>query len=356
MSGPGPAGTSVPTTGPAGIRSLPPDKRAVERRHSRWGNLVAGYLGVVLVLLVLNFALPRLMPGDPLLTLFTEGATDYVHDPELRSRLEQHYGLDGSTASAFATYVSGLARADLGVSIRYQVPVSDLLVARLPRSALLLGTSLALGAVLGVLAGALAGWRRGGITDRVTVVVFTVLQSVPAFFLGSLLVYVFAVRLGWFPVSGSSTRFASMTPGARVIDVAHHLALPASVLASQFAAGPFLLMRAGMVGQAHAAHLAVGRAKGLTDRVLRRRYAARNALLPVTHDLGVQAGLSITAAILVETVFRYEGLGRLMADAIASRDYPLMQGCFLVLTLLVVVANLAADLVSRLVDPRVKAS
>lgn len=321
-------------------------------RQPAW-TLPAAYVVTLLALVALNFLLPRLMPGDPISALYTEGTASYVQDGGQREALRAYYGLDEPLGAQFVAYATGLLQGDLGTSIRYQVPVSELIAERLPRSLLLMGTAFVLGTGLGVLAGAAAGWRRGRRLDRGLLVGFIGLRNFPVFFLGSIALYVFAVRLEWFPLSGSSTPFTTLDPLARAGDVAWHLALPAAVLATEFATGQFLLMRAGMVSELGSDHLLAGRAKGLRDRVLKYRYAARNALLPVASLMAIHVSAMVTFTILVETVFRYEGLGRLVFDAIRYRDYPTLQGCFLLLTLMVVTANFLADLAYRRLDPRV---
>lgn len=183
-----------------------------------------------------------------------------------------------------------------------------------------------------------AGWRRGRPLDRGLLTAFIAVRNFPSFFLGTILLFVFAVKLGWFPLSGSSTPFASEGPLRSVVDALHHLVLPAGVLAAEFATGQFLLMRGEMVAELGSDYLLAGRVKGLPDRVLKYRYAARNALLPVVSLAAVQVA-AVTAAILVETVFAYEGIGRLLFESISFRDYPTLQGCFLLLTLIVVSAN-----------------
>lgn len=336
------------------IATAGPDA-ALERAGRRPARLLlAAYGATVLTLITLNFLLPRAMPGDPISALYTEGSPTYVQDATARERLRAYYGLDEPLGSQYADYLTGLAQADLGTSIRFQVPVADLVSERLPRSLLLMGTALVLGTGLGVLAGMAAGWRRGRRVDRGLLVAFIGLQNLPVFFVASIAVFVFGVKLGWFPLSGSSTPFAELGPLERAGDVAYHLALPATVLAAQFATGQFLLMRAGMVSELGSDYLLAGRAKGLSDRILRRRYAGRNALLPVASLMAIHLGAMVTLMILVETVFRYEGLGRLLFEAIRFRDYPVLQGCLLVLTLMVVTANFLADLAYRRLDPRVE--
>ena len=325
--------------------------RGAERRPAPM--LLAAYVVTVLALVTLNFFLPRIMPGDPISALYTDGSASYVQDGSQRAKLRAYYGLDQPLGDQYLDYLANLTEGNLGTSIRYQEPVGELVTERLPRSLLLMGTALLLGTGVGVAAGAAAGWRRGQRLDRGLLVALVSLRDIPVFFLGSIALYVFAVKLEWFPLSGSSTPFTSLGPLARAGDVIHHLALPATVLAMQFATGQFLLMRAGMVSELGSDYLLAGRAKGLRDRVLKYRYAGRNALLPVVSLMAIHVSAMVTLAILVETVFRYEGLGRLVFDAIQFRDYPTLQGCFLLLTLMVVTANFLADVAYRRLDPRV---
>lgn len=225
--------------------------------------------------------------------------------------------------------------------------------ARLPWTLLLVGVSLALATLVGTLAGMHSGWRRGRRVDRRLLAVFLAIDNFPVFFVASVAAYVFAVKLGWFPLSGSRTPFDSSGALGQVADVGHHLVLPATVMALQFAAYQFLVVRSAMVSELGSDYLLLGRAKGLSDRVLKYRYAGRSALAPAVTVLSLQFGFAITATIFVETVFSYPGVGRLMFEAVGQRDYPLIQGCFLVIGLFVVSANLLADLAYRRLDPRV---
>ncbi|MEJ3655087.1 ABC transporter permease [Actinomycetes bacterium KLBMP 9759] len=308
----------------------------------------------VVVLVVLGFALPRAMPGDPIDALFAAGSTDLIADEVLRAQLAAYYGLDRPLLAQFGHHVAGLVSGNWGVSIRDGVPVTELLAQRLPWTGLLAGGALLAGGVAGVALGAVAGWRRGSGLDTSLVAASAALRSVPVFVTGSALIAVFAVGLGWFPLSGATTRFADPGVPGRVGDVLAHLTLPALALAVPFAAGQFLLMRAGVVGELDSDHLLAGRASGLPWRLLRRRYAARTALLPVTAAFGVALGTAVTATVLVETVFRYEGVGLLMSEAIGYRDYPVLQGCFLLLTVGVLVTGRLADLVQLRLDPRLR--
>ncbi len=228
-----------------------------------------------------------------------------------------------------------------------------MLAGKLPWTLLLVGTALLLGTAVGTLAGIQAGWRRGGGRDAGLTSLLVAVENVPAFFLASAVAYVFAVELGWFPLAGARTPFSeSWGPLHQAVDVAHHLALPASVLALQFVTFQFLIMRASMVGELGADYLLLGRAKGLRERVLKYRYAARNAIVPAVSAAALQVGFAATGAVFVETVFAYPGLGRLAFEAVDARDYPTIQGVFLLLSALVLAANGVADLALRRLDPR----
>ncbi|CAN5703501.1 ABC transporter permease [soil metagenome] len=323
-------------------------------RHRRGSALIASYLVTLVFLVTVNFFLPRAMPGDPIDALFAQASPSYVYDDETRAGLADYYGLDRPLVVQYGDYLADLARGDLGVSISANRPVADLVGGRLPWTVLLVGTAVALGTLVGVVAGTQSGWRRGRTEDRGLLGVVLVVREFPAFLLGSLALLVLAVRVDWFPLAGGRDPFPESTsPLAQAVDIAHHLVLPATVLAVGLAAGQYLVMRAGMVSELGADYLVLGRAKGLRERRLEYRYAARNALLPVVSLTALQLGVAMTGAILVETVFAYPGLGLLVFDAVGARDYPLLQGCFLLTSAVVVTANAAADLLYRRLDPRV---
>ncbi len=323
-------------------------------RRSVAGTVLA-YLVTVYVLITLNFALPRLLPGDPISALMSPASQTYVTDADMRAELARMYGLDESLWAQYVDYLGGLLTGDFGISIQYSVPVSELLAARLPWTVLLIGTALAVAVLAGVVAGASSGWRRATPADQGLLGLFVTFKNTPPFFLAPIAILVFAVYLGWFPLSGSQTRFADLGPVASVLDVAHHLVLPAAVLASQFAGGYYLLMRAGVVAELGSDHLLGGRAKGLRERLLKYRYAARNALLPVVTLGALYLASALTGTVVVETIFAYPGMGQLMFNAIEFRDYPVLQACFLIFTLGVVTMNFLAELSYRWLDPRTAA-
>lgn len=317
------------------------------------GSRIAVYALTVFLLITLNFFLPRAMPGDPITSMMTSGTPSFVQNEELRAELEEYYGLDSPVWEQYVDYLGNLAQGDLGVSIRYNVPVSELVAERLPWTLLLIASAMALAIVVGWVSGIHSGWRRGRPVDTSLLSVFLALRSFPVFFLGSIALYVLAVKFDLVPLAGARDLSAGDTGLLRrVADIGYHLLLPAAVLASQFAGGHYLLMRAGMVGELGSDHLRGGRAKGLRERRLKYRYAARNALLPVVTVTALQLSVAVTGSILVETVFAYPGMGKLVFDSIEFRDYPVLQACFLLLGLFVVTANFLTDLLYRRLDPR----
>lgn len=328
---------------------MPHRARLTRRSLARLGS----YVAVVFFLLTLNFLLPRVLPGRPIAALSDPRSATYVGDDARRAAVERYYGLDRPLLTQYGSYLAGLSRGDLGTSIRFNAPVTRLLAQRLPWTLLLVTAALVLATAVGVLAGVHSGWRRDSAADHGLLGLFLTIENFPVYFLASVGAYFLSVKLGWFPLLGAQTQFVP-TWGAlrRVADVAHHLVLPAGVLALQFGAYQYLTMRAAMVAELGADHLVLGRAKGLADRTLKYRYAARNALLPTVSVAALQVGYAVVAAIFVEKVFAYPGIGLLMFESVGERDYPVMQGCFLVITLMVVSANLLADLAYRRLDPR----
>lgn len=314
--------------------------------------MAVSYVVTVFALVTLNFVLPRVMPGDPIEAQLSAGSPTYVYDETARANLAAYYGLDRPLGVQYVDYLAGLARGDLGVSISTRTPVSTLVATRLPWTLLLVATGVAMATVVGFLAGVTAGWGRERRSDRSLLAAFVSLQNVPSFVLASLVLLVFSVQLAWFPLGGARTPFASYGPLGLMADVARHLTLPALVLATEVAALQFLLARGSVVSEMGADYLVLGRVKGLTERRLKYRYAARNALLPVVSNTAVQLGAAITGAVFVERVFAYPGIGRLLFESIGGRDYPAIQGCFLVITVLVLSLNFGADVLYRRLDPR----
>lgn len=330
----------------------PPDEGR-RRGRRRWAGAGISYAVTIFALVTLNFLLPRAMPGDPIDALLAQGSSGFVFGEEARAELEEYYGLDRSLAAQYGQYLTGLARGDLGRSIVTNTPVWDELARRLPWTLLLIGSAALVSTVVGLVAGVHSGWRRDRPMDRALMTMLLALREFPPYLLGSLLLYVFAVKLGWLPLFGAETPFSgAFSPVERVVDVGRHLLLPLLVLSVGLTAGNYLIMRAGMVGELGSDYLLLGRAKGLRERRLKYRYVARNALLPLVSLTAIQLGFALTAVVLIERVFSYPGLGRLLFEAIAVRDYPIIQGAFLLISVGVVTINAVADALYRRLDPR----
>lgn len=310
---------------------------------------------MLFVLVTLNFTLPRFLPGDPIDSLIAQSSANFTFGEQSRAALERYYGLDRPLPQQYGHYLSRLVHGDMGRSIATNSPVSQEIARRIGWTALLMGTALILATVLGVVAGIHAGWRRGRPLDRALLALLLAVREFPAFLLASILLFLFAVKLDWLPLSGAETPFAHLGVGGRVVDVGKHLLLPATVLTVGLTAGTYLVMRAGMVNELGADYLVLGRAKGLRERRLKYRYAARNALLPVLSLTALQMGFLATGDVLIERVFAYPGLGNLIFSSIASRDYPTIQGAFLVVSVTVVTVNALAEALYRRLDPRAAA-
>jgi len=346
--------TSERPTGTDAIDLAFPEATSAGRRRSG-RRVLASYLLTLFLLITVNFFLPRAMPGDPISALMISDSPSYVQNDTTRAELTKYYGLDRPIWVQYRKYLGDLARGELGVSIRYNVPVRTLVGERLPWTLLLVASALVPGVLIGWIGGVQSAWHRGRGRDRELLAVFLTVHSFPVFFVGSLAGFVFAVKLGWFPIAGTRTPFATYpNPIGAAADIARHLVLPATVLALQFVPSQYIDMRASMVGELGSDYLLGGRAKGLRERRLKYHYAARNALLPVVAVTAVHIGFAVTASILVETVFAYQGMGRLTFESVSYRDYPTLQACFLLLSLVVVTANFAADTLNARLDPRTK--
>ena len=318
----------------------------------RRGVMLSNYLIAFLIIISLNFMLPRLMPGDPLQAIFGEEAL-IAMTPELKAQLNERFALDQTMGEQLISYLLNLFRGDLGYSYYYNAPVTEILMGALPWTLLLVGSALVLSTVLGVVLGIESGWRRGGAGDRTLLVGLTMLNGFPDFFLGMLLLLVFGVTLNVLPLSGAVTPYAGLTGWALVVDVLRHLALPLGALTLAGVTGSYLLTRNTMLGVLRAPFVLLARAKGLSPGVIRYRHAGRNSMLPVVTRTGVRAGRMATGVLFVEMVFAYPGLGHLVNTALSTRDYPVLHGVFLIVTVSVLLINFLTDLLYPRLDPRV---
>lgn len=305
---------------------------------------------------VLVFTLPRAMPGDPLASLVNPDQGPGAGSSAL-AQLRAYYGLDQPLTTQFRHFVGNLLHGDLGFSISRRAPVATLIRAHLPWTLLLVGTSVLLATPLTFLLGVAAGWRAGSGRDRALVVMTSAVRSVPTFALASLLLLVLAVLLPVFPLSGARSAFlGDVAPWAKVGDVASHLVLPLTTLTLSLVASNFLLVRNATVGTLGADYVLLARAKGVPEYLVKYRHAGRNAMLPFLTVVGLQVGFAVGGAIFIESVFAYPGMGTLILSAVSARDYPLLDGTFLVLALVVLASNFVVDLLYHRIDPRAGAA
>lgn len=306
---------------------------------------------VLLAIVVLNFFLIRLAPGDPAVVMAGEaGASDQVFVQQLREK----FGLDKPLPEQLFIYVKGIATLDLGFSFRQQAPVSKLILERLSATLLLTLTAFAISLALGVLFGTFAARFAGTFLDTAITIFALIFYAMPIFWVALMGILLFSVTVDWLPSFGYETVGANLTGFAHVVDVAKHLIMPAMTLGLFFMATYTRMTRASMLEVKRLDFVKTARAKGLSDAVIQRRHVLRNALLPVVTLAGVHAGTLIGGAVITETVFAWPGIGRLMYDALLQRDYNLLLGVFVTCSVMVLIFNLITDLVYRLVDPRIE--
>lgn len=293
------------------------------------------FFTVVFGVLVLTFLLIHLVPGDPVEVMLGESAAGAD-----RAQLRADLGLDQPLAQQFSSYVFRLAKADFGQSIHTKTPIIELIKTRYPATLKLAGLALLIGLGLGVPMGIYAALKANHWQDYVVTIVSVRLSAMPAFWLGPMLMLIFAVWLGWLPVSG-------MESNASIL-------LPAMTLGFGLSAILTRMTRTSLLEVLGDDYIRTARAKGLTETNVILRHALRAALLPIITIVGLQMGSLLAGAVITETIFSWDGIGRLLVESIEKRDYPVTQACVLVVALSYVLVNQATDVLYRLADPRVK--
>lgn len=309
---------------------------------------------LLLCVLVLNFMLIQLAPGDPAQVIAGEmgGVTE-----EQLARIRANYGLDRSLPEQLGVYLGRVLQGDLGFSFYFDRPVIDLILSRIPATLLLVVTALLLAISIGTLLGVLASRNPNGLFSQLITVLALFGFSVPVFWIGIMLLILFSGTLSLFPVSGmQAVARDEVNPFLVLLDILHHLVLPAFTLAIVYIAQYSRLSRASMLETLGADYIRTARAKGVPERRVVFRHALRNAILPVVTMAGLQFSQLFAGAVLVETVFNWPGMGRLAFESILRRDYPTLLGILFFSALIVIVVNLLTDLVYRLVDPRIKSA
>lgn len=306
---------------------------------------------ILFVILTINFFLPRVMPGDP--------AARFYEDPRVSAEMKQlilkEFGLDKSLLEQYAIYLRNLARGDLGISYSYRRPVISVILGRIPWTIALTGTSMLIAVLLGAILGAYAGWQRGGLAERVVLGGAIAFSALPSFWLALLLLLVFAYYWPLFPLYGM------MDPGIKPAlsgeflgSLARHAALPLVTMTMASIIGYAIVVRSSMIEVIGSEYITVARSKGLKEHQVLFRHALRNALLPLVTAIGMRLPGLIGGTVLIETIFRWTGMGLLVVEAARDLDYPLMQGAFLILSLVTILGNFLADILYTCLDPRIQ--
>ncbi len=313
------------------------------------GRKVLGSVLTLVFVLIFNFFLFRIVQKDPIGSLFRGRNIPQ----ETIEKLREAFGLDEPVLTQFFYYVRETIQGNLGISYQSRQPVWDEIVSAIPETVLLVGTSAILSAVIGTVMGIVAAWRRNTWKDHAITAGTMVFYSMPDFWLGMILLVTFAVIFPWFPVGGMVDPGTSQTGLALVLDILHHMFLPALTLTLAYLGEYALIMRSSLLDVMGEDYLTVARAKGLRDKIVRRRHAVPNALLPVVTLAAINFGFVLSGAIAVEAVYSWPGLGKATADAIRGPDLPMLQGLFLVFSAAVIFFNLVADITYAYLDPRV---
>lgn len=318
------------------------------------GQRILQMLFVLWVIVTIQFLIFRLMPGNPLTAYI-----DTTFTADQQQALLKQFGLDQPLWVQYFVYLGNLLRLEFGRSFSYRAPVINLLREVFPNTLYLTLTALLIAYVLGTVIGVLLAWRRNSRAEGLGLVGVLMTRSAPQFWVGMLMLSIFSFGLGWFPSSGATSPGTIYTNEFQKLfsfDFWWHLALPALTMAIYLLGLPALLMRSNMLDVMEEDFVTMARMKGLSEWTVMLRHAARNALLPVVTAMALGVGYAVGGNVLIETVFSWPGIGRLLVRAVAASDYPLAQGAFFLIAVIIVVMNLVADLLYGWLDPRVSAT
>lgn len=308
---------------------------------------------LILFVMAINFAIIHATPGDPITYLY--GSSTEV-SAEQMDKLREELGLSRPLAIQYLLYLRQLARGDLGFSVINRRPVLDLIVERIPATVLLMSVAFAFSVVVGGLWGVVSAVKARTQIDYWVTIASLFGYSMPTFWLGLILILIFSLQLGWFPTMGMVTLGTTPSGWSGLADILHHLVLPTITLGTFYLAIYARLIRASMLEVLRQEFITTAWSKGLPARIVYYKHALRNALLPVITIAGLQIGFMFTGAVLTETIFAWPGMGGLTYQAILQRDYALLMGLFLMVSVCVIFMNLVTDLLYTLVDPRIRYS
>ncbi len=307
-------------------------------------------LPLLLTIIVVMFCLLRAIPGDPVQAM----VGDFPVPPAYRALIEEKYHLNDPLPTQIVTYLGNIVSGDFGYSYQNQRPVIGLILERAPRTILLASASFAIAIPLGLLLGVLAGTARRPLADKLLTTSALIAYAIPTFWLGQLLVIVFALQLGWLPTQGIGPMISRAHGFAWILERLRYLALPALAFAIHEGMRIARISRASVIDTLGQGYIVTARAKGLTRGAIIRRHILRNASLPVVTIAGYAFGHALGGAVLLETVFAWPGVGLLLVDSIRLRDNMTVIGIVIVSAIAVVVMNLVVDVVYALLDPRIR--
>lgn len=308
---------------------------------------------IFFAILTILFLLFRLAPGDPVSRM-----VDPTMTPEEAEYLISALGLDQPLWKQYFIYLENFFRGQFGHSFSYGQPVIQIIGEKLPNTILLFTSAIILSALVGIRLGKIASWHKGKPLDTLMTIGSLVIHTLFIPWLALILIWIFAYKLGWFPITGMISEEVWLNPDsgfwAKFFDVVHHLILPLGTLFLWHLGSSLLVMRSSMLGTLKEDYILTARAKGLTEKVIRNRHAAPNAALPVITGVGLSLAFSINGGALTETVFTWPGIGRELVSAVSTSDYPLAQACFLLIALVVLCSNLIVDILYAYLDPRIR--
>jgi peptide/nickel transport system permease protein len=300
--------------------------------------------------ITINFFIFRVMPGDPVSIMVSER----VLKPSVVEEVRAMFGLNLPLWQQYILYIRNLLIGYFGYSFHWKEPVMNVIMERMPNTILLTGVSTILSVIIGIVLGVLAAWKRGTKVDVTILTSSLMFYSLPVFWIGMMLLMLFGYYLGIFPIAGTMSRPPPEGFFERILDLLHHMTLPTITLTLISYGEYTLLMRGTLLDVLTQDYIVTARAKGLPERRVLVKHAMRNALLPTVTSVAISLGFIVSGATLTETVFSWNGVGRLIYDAMIMRDYPVLQGAFLIISISVILANYVADIVYGILDPRIR--
>ena len=301
-------------------------------------------------IVIVNFCLIHLAPGDPIISLVGE----FQVSVEYIENVKRQYGLDKPVFVQLFIYILNVLKGDFGYSFSFKQPVIDVIMDRVPATLLLMGVTILFSSLFGVIFGVISSRKQYSKTDNFITLISLIGYSLPVFWLGQILLIAFSLKFPVFPAQGMLSLRESYTGIAYWADVFHHLVLPAFALGLSYLAINIRFTRASMIEVMGQDYVRTARAKGLSERRVIYKHALRNALLPFVTLTGLNFGFLLAGAVLTETVFAWPGLGRLMYDSIYTRDYPVLMGMFIFISVMVIIINLMTDIFYSVLDPRIR--